>query len=63
MSAGLIVSLIIFAAYVLYVTGWMIGCTRYRIKYGKDIGTEAYVAIACISLFAVLAWIVCICVM
>ena len=63
MSINLIVSLIIFAAYVLYVTGWMIGCVRFKVKYGKDIGAAAYVAIACVSLFALLAWLVSICVM
>lgn len=63
MGIGLIVSLIILAVYVLYVTGWLIGCSRFKVKYGKDIGSAAYVAIACVSLFAFLAWLVCICVM
>ena len=63
MSIGLIVSLTIFAVYVLYVTGWMIWCVRFKIKYGKDIGAPAYVAIACVSLFALLVWLVSICVM
>lgn len=63
MSIGLIVSLAIFAIYVIYVTGWMIWCVRFKIKYGKDIGAAAYVAITCVSLFALLAWLVSICVM
>lgn len=63
MSIGLIVSLVIFAVYALYVTGWMIWCVRFKIKYGKDIGAAAYVAIACVSLFALLVWLVSICVM
>lgn len=63
MSIGLIVSLSIFAIYVLYVTGWMIWCVRFKIKYDKDIGAAAYVAITCVSLFALLVWLVSICVM
>ncbi len=63
MSMGLLVSLIIVAIYVPYVTGWAIGCILFKVKYDKDIGAAAYVAIACVSLFALLAWLVSICVM